>query len=164
MFVDQILLWRGVKTILETLGFPMENYQQESFGSPKQESSVKERLGDAKTRVQENTEKNRLFHSSGSDPENKEKPASLDGTQFQSPILVFTKSGKEIACDSEEIILEVAEQEGLELECGCRMGACGACKLPLLEGKVNYDREPECEPGHFLPCIAKPIGRVVIEA
>ena len=154
----------GVKTILETLDIPMENYHQESFGSPKQKPSVKERLSEAGTRGQENTEKNRLFHSSSSAPEDKEKLASVDETQFQSPILVFTKSGKEIACDSEEIILEVAEQEGLELKCGCRMGACGACKLPLLEGKVNYDRDPECEPGYFLPCIAKPIGRVVIEA
>ena len=154
----------GVKTILETRCFPMENYHQESFGSPKQKPSVKERLSEAGTRRQGNTEKNRLFHCSSSDPEDKEKLASVDETQFQSPILVFTKSGKEIACDSEEIILEVAEQEGLELKCGCRMGACGACKLPLLEGKVNYDRDPECEPGYFLPCIAKPIGRVVIEA
>ena len=89
---------------------------------------------------------------------------SVNTTQERSPIVVFAKSGKEIVCDEEDNILEIAEQEGIELPSGCRMGACGACKLPLLEGEVNYDDEPVCEPGHLLTCIAQPVGRVVIEA
>ncbi|WP_232826239.1 FAD-binding oxidoreductase, partial [Cyanothece sp. BG0011] len=32
---------KGVKTLVETLGFPMENYYQESFGSSKKQSSTK---------------------------------------------------------------------------------------------------------------------------
>ncbi|MDJ0577856.1 MAG: FAD-binding oxidoreductase [Xenococcaceae cyanobacterium MO_234.B1] len=164
----------GVKTMLETLLFPMENYHQESFGSPKRKRSVKEKREDGVTKVGE-AEGCREEDSSPKSAPNQEHPpetaqeepenvTSVKTTQEQSPVVVFAKVGKEIACDEEDTILDLAEQEGIELPSGCRMGACGACKLALLEGEVNYDDDPDCEPGHLLTCIAKPVGRVVIEA
>ena len=133
-----------VKTILETFLFPMENYYEESFGSPKRKPSVKEKRGDEVTNVH----------------------TTVNTTPYpeRAPVVVFDQLGKEIPCDKEDTILEIAEQEGIELPSGCRMGACGACKLPLLEGEVNYDDRPDCEPGHLLTCVAKPVGRVVIKA
>lgn len=38
-------------------------------------------------------------------------------------------------------LLEFAEASGLKPEFGCRVGACGACKTPLLAGAVAYFRE-----------------------
>ncbi len=52
------------------------------------------------------------------------KPATTSGS-----VVVLSKSGQEIACDGEEAILDVAEAEGADLPFGCRMGACGACKV-----------------------------------
>ncbi len=143
----------GIKINLKALGFPMENYHQESFGSPKR-----------KKKPQDSLIKKESIPKSAPILDTTENNTSVETTQTQSPIVVFSKAGKEISCDEEDTILEIAEQEGIELASGCRMGACGSCKLPLLEGEVNYDTQPECEPGHLLSCIAKPIGRVVIEA
>ncbi len=152
----------GVKTMLETLLFPIENYHEESFGSPKRKLSVKEKRGDEETIV------GKAGGASGAgeagEAEERENINSVKATECKSPVVVFNKLGKEIASDEEDTILEIAEQEGIELPFGCRMGACGACKLPLLEGEVSYDDEPSCEPGHLLTCIAKPLGRIVVEA
>ena len=38
-------------------------------------------------------------------------------------------------------LLEIAESSGLTPEFGCREGACGACKTPLVAGAVAYFRE-----------------------
>jgi ferredoxin len=166
---------KGIKTMLETLLFPMENYHEESFGSPKRKPSVKkEKRGDREAIVRKAEGCKEEDSSPNSAPtqehhletaqEERKSITSVKTTQERSPVVVFAKSAKEIACDEEDTILEIAEQEGLELPSGCRMGACGACKLPLLEGEVNYDDEPACESGHLLTCIAKPVGRVVIKA
>ena len=159
-----------VKTILETLAFPMENYHEESFGSPKRKRSVEQKLPNETAKEisqeQNSSAKTPLVQELESET-NKQKPDqinSVNTTEAQLPVVIFAKVGKEIRCDEEDTILEIAEQEGIELPSGCRMGACGSCKLPLLEGKVNYDDDPDCEPGHLFSCIAKPVGRVVIEA
>lgn len=81
-----------------------------------------------------------------------------------SPVVILTKMGLEIACDGEEPILDVAEAEGADLPSGCRMGACGACKVKKLEGEVIYDDDVDCEDGFVLACVARPAGKVLIEA
>ncbi|MBW4681636.1 MAG: ferredoxin--nitrite reductase [Microcoleus vaginatus WJT46-NPBG5] len=88
----------------------------------------------------------------------------------QPAVLVLAKSGKELACDSSELILDVAEREGVELPSSCRSGSCGTCKQILLEGEVKYDGTPEAledserTQGVILACSAHPVGRVVIDA
>ncbi len=77
---------------------------------------------------------------------------------------VLSKSGQEISCDGEECILDVAEAEGASLLSGCRGGVCGVCKVKKLEGEVAYEDDVDCEDDHILTCVARPVGRVVIEA
>jgi glycine betaine catabolism B len=80
-------------------------------------------------------------------------------------VVVLSKSGQEIACDGEEAILDIAEAKGADLPFGCRMGACGACKVRKIEGEVIYDDDDiECEAGFIYTCVARPVGKVVIEA
>ena len=90
-------------------------------------------------------------------------PAPAPATS-SSPVVVLSKSGQEIACDGEEAILDVAEAEGADLPFGCRMGACGACKVKKIEGEVAYDDDVDCEEGFVYTCVARPVGKVVIEA
>ena len=161
---------QGVKTKLEVLHFPMKNYYEESFGGAKIKQSAQQKRGNEvvpeENRTRESSPKYAQTQTLELDTKKSESEniISVNTTQEQLPVVVFSKVGKEIPCDEEDTILEIAEQEGIELPSGCRMGACGSCKLPLLEGKVNYDDEPECEPGHIFTCIAKPLGRVVIDA
>ena len=154
-----------VKTRLEALGLPMENYYEESFGNPKKKRSEPKKPED---RCKENNSSPKQIFTPellpDIIPEEREKITTVNSPQNQPSVVVFAKLGKEISCDREDTILEIAEQEAIELPSGCRMGACGACKLPLIEGEVNYDDDPKCEPGHLLTCIAKPVGRVVIKA
>lgn len=88
----------------------------------------------------------------------------------QPAVIVLAKSGKEIACDRAELILDAIEREGIELPSDCRSGICGTCKQKLLAGEVEYDGDPAAleesdrSGGYILACSAHPIGRIVIDA
>jgi ferredoxin-nitrite reductase len=81
----------------------------------------------------------------------------------------FAQSGKTVNCTEGDLILEVAEQAGLNLDSSCRSGSCGTCKQKLLEGAVTYGGDPQAlsseeqSAGYILACIAHPIGRVIVD-
>lgn len=99
-----------------------------------------------------------------SNPENKAEINAKPAT------IVLAKSGKEIAGNSGESILDIVERAGVELPSSCRGGNCGTCKQQLLEGNVEYDSElpalsvNERQQGIILACSARPVGKVVIDA
>lgn len=144
---------QATKSLLEGLGFPMQNYAEESFGSPKAKSPKP-----AKTATVPNAVSNAV------------PVASNGSTPASSPVVLFSKSGKQVTAEGSESILELAEQEGIKIRSNCRQGVCGACKKRKLEGEVRYDCEPDAlEPddraaGYILTCAAAPVGRVVVEA
>jgi glycine betaine catabolism B len=80
------------------------------------------------------------------------------------PVIVLSKSGQEVSCDGEQCILDEAEAEGASLPFGCRRGICGACKVKKIAGEVIYEDDVVCEDGFIYTCIARPVGRVVLEA
>lgn len=192
---------QAVKTMLEKLKFPMQNYYQESFGSSNKGKKLSESTTDApnvataslaeETSTKVETKRSsdfKLGSSLGkSQPDSASKPitnendaaltSSVASSKKHSPTptpsqatVAFAKSGKEIVSDGEESILELAEQEGISLSSGCRMGACGACKQKLISGEVNYAKEPDAlqksdrSEEFVLTCIAHPIAKVVIDA
>ena len=63
-------------------------------------------------------------------------------------------------------LLELAEREGVALATGCLFGDCGTCMTPLVSGEVEHDPEPGYlrDPGTCLPCCARPLGPVVLDA
>lgn len=68
--------------------------------------------------------------------------------------------------EAETTLLELAEAQGLDVESGCRMGMCHACKCRVLAGEVRYVAHPSDPPedGWTLPCIAVPAsGEVVLD-
>ena len=153
----------ATKTLLAGLQFPMEYYFSESFGPSKSRKKVS-------TQPQRLDQAPQLLAAI---PES--KASSFDDAPTQnrvqiSPTVVFANSGKEVACDAEDYLLDVAEQEGIDIPNSCRMGACGACKRRLIEGEVKYEEEPgaldesDRQNGIVLACIAHPLGRVVLDA
>ena len=135
----------SVKAILRELEFPMQNYHEESFGSSKKRTQIQ-------TAIADNTPKH--FHSA---------PFNTVPTSNKSNTVVFTKSQQEVVCDDGETILETAEREGITLPSGCKMGACGMCKLRKISGNVSYEEDFDCEDEYVLTCVAKANGNVVIE-
>lgn len=134
----------STKALFETLGYPMENYFEESFGGPK---APRKSAAPAQP-----------------------KPAAPVTDKADEPVVVFANSKQEVTCDREDNLLDIAEQAGIEMTSGCRMGSCGVCKHQLLEGSVDYDDEPgalsdsDRKNNQVLVCVAKPVGRVVLSA
>lgn len=63
-------------------------------------------------------------------------------------------------------LLEYIESQDLEVHYHCRDGYCGACRTILVEGDVNYPKEPLAfvRRGEFLPCCSEPLSNLLIEA
>jgi glycine betaine catabolism B len=145
---------RSTKTLLTTAGFPMNQYFEESFGGPSAPQTAqppKISASPASPSIQP--------------PHVHSQPAS----KFMgNPVVEFSASGKQIACDPSDTLLEAAEQAGISIASGCRRGSCGACKQLLVAGNVCYEQEPrglsegDRAAGKVLACVAKPIGRVVL--
>ena len=81
----------------------------------------------------------------------------------------FTKSGKTGPLAPDQSVLEAAEAIGVPIDYSCRVGICGTCKVPLLEGKVTMEVEEGLAPdekarGIVLACQAKSVGNLVVEA
>jgi ferredoxin-NADP reductase len=81
----------------------------------------------------------------------------------------FTKSGKTGPLAPDQSVLEAAEAIGVQIDYSCRVGICGTCKVPLLEGKVMMEVEEGLPPdekarGIILACQAKSVGNLVVEA
>jgi ferredoxin-NADP reductase len=81
--------------------------------------------------------------------------------------IVFSKSGKTLKWDgSAESILELAENNGIDMDSGCRAGSCGTCITALKGGEVEYIEEPGALPedSSCLACIAVPKNNLTLDA
>jgi len=81
----------------------------------------------------------------------------------------FTGLDRDIDCDGARPILDIAEDEGVLMPSGCRMGICYGCVLPLREGAVRDLRTGEittASPGDGVlvqTCISSAAGRCDID-
>ncbi|MDJ0637174.1 MAG: FHA domain-containing protein [Xenococcaceae cyanobacterium MO_188.B29] len=138
------------KNLLTSLGLPLENYYQESFGVNKK--NRKDKPQEIATSLTELLAVQTIANNSAS------------------PMISFARSQKEVICNGEESILEVAQQHNIDIRSGCMQGVCGACKKLKLDGEVKYENEPdalspdEIAQNYILPCVAFPVDKVVIEA
>lgn len=165
---------QSTKSLLEGIGFPMQQYHEESFGGAKKSAKsskdkdiplpnepspafgIKAWLG--------------KLQSPPESPVTSRVPNNPKASKASAATVVFNKAQKEVFCDGEESILEIAEQAGVKIRNSCRVGSCGSCKKVKLEGEVKmegYDSEAlesvEVDAGYILCCVAFPRGRVVID-
>lgn len=78
---------------------------------------------------------------------------------------VHTRDGAVLHAHPGESILETLERHGHSVEFQCRSGYCGACRTPLLAGKVHYPSVPLAfiSQGECLPCCCKPVGAIRLD-
>lgn len=79
----------------------------------------------------------------------------------------FSKSGKQAVWDdSVSSLLDLALENGVRIDSGCRAGSCGTCLVAVKQGQIESEFEPdaECGDGSCLTCISTPVGDVVLDA
>lgn len=110
-----------------------------------------------------------------------DEPATT-GTDSQAPVppqtppenpsaqasIAFSKSGKIGPLAPDQSVLDAAEAIGVVIDYECRVGICGRCKVPLLQGQVTMEVEDalaadEKADGIILACQAKSVGDLVVE-
>ncbi len=83
--------------------------------------------------------------------------------------ITFKNSGKTAQWDgSHENLLELAEENGIEIDTECEAGVCGTCKVRLLSGDVEMEvddglEDEDREQNMILPCVAVPKSDIVLE-
>jgi ferredoxin-NADP reductase len=82
--------------------------------------------------------------------------------------VAFSKSGRVIACATEDFVLRAASAAGLKLASSCTRGLCGTCKSRLVSGRVDMRhqggiRPREIDQGMILLCCSRPLSDLVIE-
>ncbi len=158
----------GVKSILENINFPMENYNEESFGPDnKAPTPPKANAGAATPAAPPPVTPATPATPPPVTPATSAAsatPAPAAAANGGAGVVVFD-GGKEFPFKG-DCILELAEEEGIEIPSSCWAGSCGTCQVKLIEGNVEYEEEPSCEtePGYILTCCAKPVGKVVLGA
>jgi len=91
------------------------------------------------------------------------------GPEVALPAVSFALSGKSAPLPPDKVILDVADEAGVEIDNSCRVGTCGVCRVKLLAGQVTMEVQNGLEPGDreqniILACQAKSTGNVTVEA
>lgn len=91
---------------------------------------------------------------------------SVSSDSNANPSVYFSRAGKTVEwSNTNTSLLQLAEQQGLKPDFSCRSGICNSCKLPLLEGEVEYFEPPLEQPNsnEVLLCCSRPLGKIVID-
>ena len=85
------------------------------------------------------------------------------------PVITFSKSDKSAPLPPDKVILEVAEENGVDIDYSCRVGTCGVCRIRKTAGEVTMAVQDGLQPGDqekgiILACQAKSDGNVTVEA
>lgn len=67
--------------------------------------------------------------------------------------------------NSKYLLLEALELHAVKVECQCRSGYCGSCRLKLVEGEVIYYQTPLAliNHGEILPCCCIPLTDIELD-
>lgn len=152
----------AVKAILGEMGFDMSHYHEESFGDPAERINPEGASPESLTPDFVKPDK-----GEAPAPVPEDVPAETAAPGGASEIH-FTLTGKTVAYEPGQTILDVASSAGIAIPTNCQMGLCGTCKQKCLDGVVNMDDTEGLEPGEeklgfVLTCCGRPVGPVSIE-
>ena len=133
----------AVKKMLESAGFNMANYYEESFGAPPEEAIL-----DAEQQAED----------------------AADFAIDQSTLLEveFSKTGMSVKIQPGDTVQSAASKIGLHIPKACGMGICGTCKVKKTYGEVVMAHnggitDDDIEAGYILSCCSVPLGKVSVE-
>jgi ferredoxin-NADP reductase len=140
-------MMEAVKQMLAELGMPRERIKTEAFGPA---------LGKAERTP-----------SAAAAPA--DRGTQGDAAAVALPTVTFSLSDKSASLPPDTVILEVAEEIGVDIDYSCRVGICGVCRIQLISGHVTMAVEEGLQPGDkekgmILACQAKAEENVTVEA
>jgi ferredoxin len=94
-------------------------------------------------------------------------PAAAEAAAGASITVTFDKSGVSVPWTGEAgSLLDLAEDNDVTMDSGCRAGNCGTCVTAIKSGDVTYLHEPGEMPrgGTCLSCITVPKGDITLDA
>ncbi|MEQ8612739.1 MAG: FAD-binding oxidoreductase [Gammaproteobacteria bacterium] len=138
-------MMEATKQLLADLGVPTDRIKTEAFGPAlgKQERTPK---ADQNVNLE-----------------------GLETTAEELSTVTFTDSNKAGQLSPDKVVLDVAEDLGVDIDFSCRSGVCGLCRVELLAGKVSMAVEDGLQPGDkekniILACQAKASGDILVKA
>lgn len=143
---------------------PSNNYEFYICGPPPMMKSLTEGLDDWGV-----PKKHVNFEAFGPASVKKAKPAAKKTPAAGAAAIEieFAKSGKTLTWDgSAENILDLAEENDIEIEYGCRTGSCGTCVTAVKGGEFDHIKTPGAshEDTSCLACIAVPKSNLTLDA
>lgn len=147
-------MMKAVKAALSQLKVPSEQIKTEDFAPPKG--------GPVLADDGEATRSNILPRAATSDA----VPGAAPSAQAT---VNFSRSNRSGTLAPDQSVLEAAEAIGVVIDFECRVGTCGRCKVPLLQGSVTMEVEDSLEAsekadGIILACQAKSPGDLIVDA
>jgi vanillate monooxygenase ferredoxin subunit len=74
----------------------------------------------------------------------------------------IASTGVVIKIPGDKTVTETLEAKGIKIPTSCEQGACGTCKVKVLEGEVDHRdkrlKDPERAEGYFLACVSRSKG------
>ncbi|RUM99766.1 hybrid-cluster NAD(P)-dependent oxidoreductase [Pseudaminobacter arsenicus] len=135
---------RAVRAMLESSGFDMAHYHQESFGASPVEPVPA--------------------------PFVDELRLAPDGAPAAETVPIrFSLSDVDAECVSGQTVLQTARASGVRIPAACEFGLCGTCKVKKVSGEVEMSHnggilDHEIADGFILACCSRPLAALEIEA
>lgn len=132
----------AVRSMLDSAGFDMEHYHQESFAAPTPAPA----------------------------PPDIEALAAEDIAPVAQALQIrFSLSDAAAECLPGQTILQAARAVGVRIPAACEFGLCGTCKTRKLSGEVEMSHnggilDEEVDEGFILACCSRPLTAVEVEA
>lgn len=141
----------AVRDVLGGLGFPADQYHEESFGGGPPVAPATEPPA----------------HSGDANDDDTGDVATTTAVQTESTVRL-ARTGLEFTCAPSETLLQAAQNNGAWIPCACQMGVCGSCKVLKTAGDTDMQHmggisDDEEAAGYVLACCTYPTGTVELD-